>query len=95
MLSLLQLPLVVYLMVNVNTVILPLEWAVNIPIAAFILFEIVVGLRAMHLMTRAQAVKFQISQIHPALLRQRKCTERKTGKDGPNARKEEEEEDRV
>ena len=64
-------------MANVDTIILPLEWAVNVPITALILVEIVMGLRAIQLMTRAQAVKFRISQIHPALLRQRRQAEEK------------------
>ena len=69
-------------MANVDTLILPLEWAVNTPIAAFILVEIVTGLRAIQLMTRAQAVKFRISQIHPALLRRRERAEKEADSKG-------------
>ena len=77
-------------MTNVSTLVLPLEWAVNAPIAAFIVVEIVTGLRAIQLMTRAQAVKFRISQIHPALLRQRKPDDRKTDDEESSSNKEEE-----
>ena len=60
-------------MANVNTVILPLEWAVNISLVIFLLVEIVTGFRGLQLMARAQAVKFQLSQIHPGLeMRERK-----------------------
>ena len=77
-------------MSNVSTVVLPLEWAVNALITAFILVEIVTGLRAIQLMTRAQAVKFHISQIHPALLRKRKLAEEKEDNEEPTSNLEEE-----
>lgn len=82
-LSLFQLPLVVYLMANINTVILPLEWAICIPLVVFLLVEIIIGLRALQLMVRAQAVKFQLSQIHPGLeMRERRRKRRRLSREG-------------
>ena len=52
-------------MANINTIILPLEWAINIPMIVFLLLEIVTGFRALQLMAKAQGVKFQVSELHP------------------------------
>ena len=63
LLTLVQLPLSVYLIVNVDTIILPLERAVNIVLIPFLCAQLVLGLRALQLMVRAQAVKFHLTQF--------------------------------
>ena len=72
LLTLLQLPLVIYLMANTNTVILPLEWAVNIPMTLFLVCEVICGVVALHLLIKSQGIKFQVNQLHPRLLQIRK-----------------------
>lgn len=67
LLSLFQLPLVIYLMANVNTIIVPLEWAINMPMTLFLIVQIITGFRALQLMTRAQAVKYHLSQLQSQL----------------------------
>lgn len=59
-------------MTNTKTIILPLEWAVCIPLTLFLLFEIITGSIAIHLMIKAQGVKFQVNRLHPHLLQIRK-----------------------
>ena len=61
MLTLLQLPLTIYLLVNINTIILPLERAVNILFLIFLVVEIVTGFRALHVLIKAQALKFHLA----------------------------------
>ena len=61
MLTLLQLPLTIYLLANVNTIILPLERAVNILFLIFLLVETVTGLRTLHVLIKAQALKFHLA----------------------------------
>ena len=63
LLTLLQIPFSVYLMANVDTIILPLERAINIILALFLLVQLVLGFRALQLMVRAQAVKFHLTQF--------------------------------
>lgn len=63
LLTLLQTPLTVYLLGNINTIVLPLETAVNIVLLAFLLAHVVLGFRALQLMVRAQAVKFHLSHF--------------------------------
>lgn len=65
LLTLLQTPLVVFVMANTNTTILPLDTAINIPLLAFLLAELCLGFRALQLMIGAQAVKFYLSQFAP------------------------------
>ncbi len=71
LLSLLQLPLVIYLMANTNTIILPLEWAINIPMTVFLLYEVITGVVALHLMIKAQGIKFHVSRLHPHFVQMR------------------------
>ena len=61
MLTLLQLPLTMYLLANINTIILPLERAVNILFLIFLVVEIVTGFRALHVLIKAQALKFHLA----------------------------------
>ncbi len=63
LLTLLQTPLTVYLMANVNTIVLPLERATDIPLLLFLLAQLALGFRGLQLMIRAQAVKFHLSQF--------------------------------
>jgi len=62
-LTLLQAPLTVYLLANVNTIVLPLERAASIPLLSFLLAQLPLGFRALQLMVRAQAIKFHLSQF--------------------------------
>ena len=59
-------------MANTDTLVLPLEWAVNIPMALFLLFQVISGVVALHLLIKAQGVKFQVNRLHPQLLQIRK-----------------------
>ncbi len=63
LLTLLQTPLTIYLLANIDTVVLPLERAVNIVLLLFLLAQLLLGLRALQLMVKAQAVKFHLSQF--------------------------------
>ena len=63
LLTLLQVPFCVYLMANVDTVILPLERAINIVLGVFLLVQLALGFRALQLMVRAQAIKFHLTQF--------------------------------
>ncbi len=63
LLTLLQTPLTIYLLANIDTVLLPLERAVNIVLLLFLLAQLLLGLRALQLMVKAQAVKFHLSQF--------------------------------
>ncbi|XP_019856968.1 PREDICTED: transmembrane protein 17-like isoform X2 [Amphimedon queenslandica] len=63
LLTVLQLLLVLYLVVNVNTVLLPLEFAVNGPLLFFLFVQIVTGFRSLQLMIQAQKVKYHISLL--------------------------------
>lgn len=61
LLTMLQTPLTVYLIANVDTIILPLERAVNILLLIFLLAQLLLGFRALQVMAKAQAVKFHLS----------------------------------
>ena len=61
MLTLLQLPLTIYMLTNVDTIILPLERAVNILFLVFLVVETATGFRALHIVIRAQALKFHLA----------------------------------
>ena len=63
LLTLLQFPLIVYLLANVNTIVLPLERAATIPLLGFLLSQLILGFRALQLMVKAQAIKFHLSQF--------------------------------
>eukprot|EP00731_Ephydatia_muelleri_P023399 Em0015g982a len=65
LLTLLQTPLVLFVMANTNTIILPLDAAINVPLLAFLLAQLCLGFRALQLMIGAQAVKFYLSQFAP------------------------------
>ena len=59
----LQLPLILFLLLNEATVILPLERAVNIIMTAFIVSEVIIGFFAIRTMVHAQMVKFHLRQF--------------------------------
>lgn len=61
MLTLLQLPLTIYMLANVNTIILPMERAVNILFLIFLIVEAVTGFRALHVLIKAQVLKFHLA----------------------------------
>lgn len=63
LLTLFQTPLTIYLIANLDTIILPLERAVNIIMGLFLLIQLLLGFRALQLMVRAQAVKFHLTQF--------------------------------
>lgn len=63
MLTLFQTPLTIYLLANVDTIILPLERAVNIVMGVFLCSQLLLGFRALQLMVRAQAIKFHLTQF--------------------------------
>ena len=59
-------------MANTDTIILPLEWAINIPMAVFLLYEITTGVVALHLMIKVQGIKFHVSRLHPHFVQLKK-----------------------
>lgn len=61
MLTLLQLPLTIYMLANVNTIILPLERAVNILFLIFLVVEFATGFFALRVLIKAQALKFHLA----------------------------------
>ena len=63
LLSLLQAPLTLYLLANIDTIILPLERAVNIVLLTFLVVQLCLGFRALQLMVQAQAIKFHLSNF--------------------------------
>ena len=63
LLTMLQAPLTVYLIANIDTVILPLERAVNILLLCFLVAQLSLGFRALQVMVKAQAVKFHLSNF--------------------------------
>lgn len=65
MLTLLQLPLTIYMLANVDTIILPMERAVNILYLAFLVVQTIAGLHALRVLIKAQALKFHLAtQFH-------------------------------
>lgn len=54
-------------MCNINTVILPIEWAINIPLVLFLVVQICTGFRALQRMVSIQAIKYQVSLLQPRL----------------------------
>ena len=60
---LLQLPLVLFLLFNESTKILPLERAVNIVMAAFVAFEALIGYFAIRYLVNYQVTKFHLQQF--------------------------------
>ncbi|CAK8694432.1 transmembrane protein 17B-like [Clavelina lepadiformis] len=58
-----QTPLILFLLFNENTIVLPLERAVHIVEAIFILIEIIFACRTAGAMTRQQATKFHLQQF--------------------------------
>ena len=69
LLTLLQIPLTIYLLGNVDSIVLPLERAINIVFLAFLLLQLLLGFRALQLMIRAQAVKFHLTQFEDVPMR--------------------------
>ena len=63
LLTMLQAPLTLYLIANVDTIVLPLERAVNIVLLTFLLVQLFLGFRALHIMVKAQAIKFHLSNF--------------------------------
>ncbi|CAH1801047.1 unnamed protein product, partial [Owenia fusiformis] len=61
---LLQLPLVLFLLFNEATIILPLERAMNIVMSLFVLFEVIIGYFAIQIMVNHQVAKFHLQQFH-------------------------------
>lgn len=63
LLSLLQAPFTLYLLANIDTIILPLERAVNIVLLIFLVVQLCLGFRALQLMVQAQTIKFHLSNF--------------------------------
>ena len=61
---LLQLPLILFLLLNSDTIILPLERAVHIVMTVFVAFEVVLGYFAIRAMVNSQMTKFHLQQFH-------------------------------
>ncbi|KAK6192148.1 hypothetical protein SNE40_003676 [Patella caerulea] len=60
---LLQFPLIFFLMLNEDSIILPLERAVHIIKALFIVFEVICGYFAIRIMVNYQVTKFHLQQF--------------------------------
>lgn len=59
----LQLPLTLMLLFNESMLIMPMERAVNIVMAVFVLFEAIQGYRVIKTMIEQQASKFHVQQF--------------------------------
>lgn len=59
----LQLPLTFLLLLNEGMLIMPMERAVNVVMACFVLFETVQGYRVIKRMTEHQVSKFHVQQF--------------------------------
>lgn len=60
---LIQLPLILFLLFNESTVILPIERAVNIVLSLFIVWQVIVGYFAIRAMIDYQVTKFHQQQF--------------------------------
>jgi len=60
---LIQLPLILLLLFNEDALILPIERAVNIVEACFVVFEIICGYFAIRIMVNYQVTKFHLRQF--------------------------------
>lgn len=60
---LLQLPLTLLLLFNEAVIILPLERAVHIVLAIFVMFEVIQGYRVINMLTQNQISKFHLRQL--------------------------------
>ena len=60
---LLQLPLILFLLLNEATIILPLERAVHIVMTCFVAFEVIFGFFAIRAMVNYQVTKFHLQQF--------------------------------
>ena len=60
---LIQFPLILFLLFNESTLILPIERAVNILFSLFVLWEIIVGYLAIRSMVNYQVTKFHLQQF--------------------------------
>lgn len=58
-----QLPLTLFLLLNEDTVITPIERSVTILFTVFIILEIIIGLLAMHYLFKYEATKFHMQQF--------------------------------
>ena len=63
LLSLLQASLTLYTLANGDALALPLERGVCVPLLVLLVVELVLGIRALQLMVRSQALKFHLSQV--------------------------------
>ena len=61
--TILQLPLILFLLLNEATIILPLERAVHIVMTCFIVVEVILGFFAIRAMVTSQMVKFHLQQF--------------------------------
>ena len=64
---LLQTPLVLFLLLNEQTIITPIERSVTIFLTAFVLIEVVLGYFAIRAMVNSQVNKFPLQQFSPVL----------------------------
>jgi transmembrane protein 17 len=60
---LLQLPLVLFLLLNEATIITPIERSVTIILTAFVLLEVLIGYFAIRTMVNSQVNKFHLQQF--------------------------------
>ena len=60
---LLQLPLTLLLLLNEAAIILPLERAVHIVFAIFVVFEVIQGYRVINMLTQYQISKFHLRHL--------------------------------
>ena len=60
---LLQLPLILFLLLNEDTKIMALERAVNIVMTCFVVFEVIVGYFAIRYLVNYQVTKFHLQQF--------------------------------
>jgi transmembrane protein 17 len=58
-----QFPLLLFLLLNSATIVLPLERGVHTPMLVFLVVEILVGYWAIRTMVHAQAAKFHLMQF--------------------------------
>lgn len=73
LMTLFQLILTTYLLVNVNSIILPIEIVAGVPLFGFLAFEVLVGFRALQVRTCLGGLYFCCSlhvpvSLHSALL---------------------------
>ena len=67
LLSLLQTPLTLYTLSNTDTLPLPLEFALSIPLLLFLSTQLVLGLWTLYRLVGSQALKFHLAQSNRVL----------------------------